>query len=301
MREEQYICIDLHGLSVKQSKELINSQFALIKEKKIIEFNVITGRGKHVAPNGARGVLKKALPRILKPYCEEILEIDAEVGSYKIRLKRDSNALAAEFKTMLTLIVDSDRPDQQIAFLKEVEKRIALDDTQAMVLIANMHLIGEVKEFCNKETGINLLYRAQKLGSVEATTELGGLLIEGKHVKKNYKKGFKLLRKAAAENPIAQFWMAKFYILGQGVKQSDTEGLSWMQKSAAHGYPPAEFNLGYNYFHGNFTTENNDLAFKYFGLAASHGHIEAKSYLARCHACGYGTPQDIKQAFRLYK
>lgn len=87
MRNEKYLYIDLHGKSVKQAKKLLSEKFALIKEENFTEFYIITGRGNHVGATGVRGVLRKALRRLLKPYDGDILKIDAEAGAYKILLK----------------------------------------------------------------------------------------------------------------------------------------------------------------------------------------------------------------------
>ena len=81
MRPERYMSIDLHGLSVAETKTLLKKHFDRITEEKITEFIIITGRGKHVASDGSRGVLKKILPKLLKPYCDDIAEINPDIGS----------------------------------------------------------------------------------------------------------------------------------------------------------------------------------------------------------------------------
>src|SRR5579871_5790262 len=51
MRPERYLSIDLHGLSVAKTKELLKQHFDKVAEDKITEFIIITGRGKHIAPD----------------------------------------------------------------------------------------------------------------------------------------------------------------------------------------------------------------------------------------------------------
>ncbi len=299
MRPERYLSIDLHGLSVAKTKELLKNHFDRITEDKITEFIIITGRGNHIAPDGSRGVLRKILPKLLEPYCDEISEISPDIGSYKIRLKKNSQDVSKSLSEMLNVIVDSNDPEKHLSYLKKLEAQIEAGDSGAMIIIANMHLIGEIKGFNDKEKGILLLNKAKELGNLDAYTELGSFFLEGRYVKKNIKKGLRLLNVAAKTNPIAQFTLAKSYILGEP-KKDDEKALFWMKKSAESAYPMAELNLGFTYFEGNFTPVDFTQAFHYFSLAANHGNVEAMSYLARCHACGYGTTINYFMAFTLY-
>lgn len=302
MRNEQYMYIDLHGKSVKDTKELLKKKFAVIKENNITEFYIITGRGNHVGSSGVRGVLKKALPRLLKPYCADIVSIDAEAGSYKILLKKDTAALSQLLKAMNSFAVGSEDPKDHLTYFKKVAARAEAGNVLAMLLIANTYLTGEIKEFDDKEKALYFINRAKELGSIDAQTQLGVMRMEGRYVEKDYKEGLRLLKASTKQkDAIAAFWLGKYYALGQGVKQNDQQALFWMQQSADLDYPLAEFNLGYSYLMANFTPEDNDLAFKYFTKSADHGHIEAKTYLARCHACGYGTPINYEKAFNLYQ
>jgi uncharacterized protein len=299
MRANRYLSIDLHGLSVAETKELLKKHFDKVVEDKITEFIIITGRGKHIAADGSRGILKKILPKLLKPYCDDIAEINPDIGSYKIKLKKNSQNISKDLNEMLTVMVDSNDPEKHLSYLKKLEAQIEAGNTGAMIVIANMHLIGEIKGFDNKEKGIKLLNQAKELGDLDAYTALGSFFIEGSYVKKNIKKGFRLLNEAAKTHPIAQFMLAKYYILGEP-KRDDAKALFWMKKSAEAGYPMAELNLGITYFEGNFTPEDLGLAFHYFSLAVDHGNVEAISYLARCYACGYGTTINYINAFALY-
>jgi TPR repeat protein len=303
MRQEKYLYIDLYGKSVQEAKKLLNEKFTLVKEENYTEFYIITGRGNHAGPGGIRGVLRKALPRLLKPYCEDILSIDAEAGAYKILLKKDATAMTQLLKAMNTFAVGSDDPKDHLAYFKKVETSAETGNTAAMLLIANIYFTGEMKEFDNKEKALSFLKRAkEKQSSRDVQTELGVMQMEGRYLEKNYEAGLDLLKTSAEQgDAIAAFWLAKYYTLGQGVKQSDQEALFWMEKSADQNYPMAEFNLGYSYLEGKFTPKDNKQAFHYLKKAAVHGHLEAKTHLAHCHAGGYGTRVDHQEAFRLYQ
>ena len=217
----------------------------------------------------------------------------------EVKLRKNPQNVSKDLNDMLTIIVDSNDPEHHLSYLKKVEDRAKKGDAGAMVTIANLHLIGEIKGFNDKEEGIALLNKAKDLGNLEACTELGSFLIEGRYVKKNIKEGFRLLELAAKTHPLAQFMLAKSYVLGEP-KKDDAKALYWMKKSADAGYPMAELNLGLTYFEGNFTPEDLSQAFLYFSRAVNHGNVEAMSYLARCYACGYGTTVNYSRAFALY-
>lgn len=293
--------IDLHGRSVKETKKILEEHFTQIKEKNTTELYIITGRGNHIAPNGNRGVLKKVLPKLLKPYCDEITQIDPEVGSYKIILKQpDQNAIDC-FKKMAIFVLGTSDENEQIKYIQDLERKAQKNDIDALLAIASCHLVGYIKGIDNKLKAVELVNKAKVLGSLEAYVLLGMLYMEGIAVRKDYSEALKLFRYAASkDHALGQLCLAKCYALGQGIKQNDQQTLAWLEKSASLGNADAQFNLGYSYFNGQYTKQNDALAFKYLTQAVLQHHPQAKSYLARCYACGYGVTQNYKEAFSLY-
>lgn len=252
---ENRIMIDLHDASIKDAKKMLAEKFSIIEERHITEFYVITGKGNHENPDGTRGVLRKILPRLLKPYSEHISEINRETGSYKMFLKKqqERNSL----KQMLNNIFDN---DEQINYLKLLAEKAKHDDVNALVTLAVIHLTGSLKDFSKPEAALDLLERAKQLGAMETYVLLGEYYRE----KSDYTKAIEHFKYAASKgDPIGQLELAGCYLLGQGVKQNDKQALYWMTKSADQAQAYAQSNLGRNYYNGEFTPQNIALAIKY--------------------------------------
>lgn len=284
--------IDLHGKSVQETKKLLAEKFSVIEENQIREFYIITGRGNHVNADGNRGVLKRVLPKLLKPYCEQVLEVNPEVGAYKIILKKESPKNL--FKQLFDGLFNE---DHQSHFLKVMQEKAKQNDLAAISCLATLHLSGDIEGFSDPQKAIGLLEQAKELGSLDAYV----LLSEIYRKKSDYVKSIKYLKYAADHNdPIAQLTLARCYLFGQGVIRSDADAIFWMTKAADQGEAYAQDNLGRSYYEGEFTEQNIDLAIKYLTLASNQGVAEARVYLARCYATGDGVKQDRKEAFRLY-
>lgn len=59
------------------------------------------------------------------------------------------------------------------------------------------------------------------------------------------------------------------------------KAIEWYERSAADGYLPALYRLGWRYKSGRGVDRNEEKAFAYFEEAARQGHIFARSQLAR--------------------
>jgi TPR repeat protein len=294
--------IDLHGCSVKEAKELLEKHFSKFKENNITEFYIITGRGNHIASNGNRGVLKKILPKLLKPYCQEISQVDKETGSYKITLKNYEASIYEDMKQLLILTTGTAVENEQAAYLKTLEQQAKNDSIAALILLGSFHLTGLVPGYNNKAQGIQLLSRAKQLGSLEACVQLGLVFLEGLLVEKDYKKALENLQYAADKGfAVGQTLLAKCYLHGQGVKQNDKQAVYWLERAAEQGDGAALHTLGHSYLVGEFTEVNETLGVKFLTLVALQGSADAKVHLARCYATGYGVIQDDAMALSLYE
>jgi TPR repeat protein len=291
------IMFDLHGLGVKEVKKLLNENFAKINQLHIGEFYIITGRGNHTNSNGTHGVLKKILPKLLKPYCQAILQVNKEEGAYKIILKPQQEV--NELKDLLISLCTDE--DKCIEYAKILHQRAANHDIESLLALATIHLHQAIKGFDNKNEGIRLLEKAKQLGSVDAEVQLGVLYHEGLIVKQQHEKAFKHFREAATKkHPLGQYYLAVCYLQGKGVKYNDKQALAWMKKAADQGDAYAQDALGDFYLLGKITTQNYKLGIKYKKKAAEQGLAEAQIDLARCYATGYGVEQNYQTAFDYY-
>ncbi|WP_218814292.1 SEL1-like repeat protein [Rickettsiella endosymbiont of Dermanyssus gallinae] len=239
-----HLMVDLHGCSVQKTKQLLQKHFAKIETDNITEIYIITGRGNHVNPDGSRGVLKRLLPKLLQPYNPDIIQVNKEIGAYKIILR---GRLA--LKDVKDVFQDlSLNENEETQFIQYFQKQADQNDQGALFVLGATYLYGGFEKFHNPQQGLNLLEQAEKLGSIDAAIQLGTAYLEGLVIPQNHKKAFAFFRKAALTgHAYAQHSLAQCYLLGQGTKQSDTEGVVWLEKSAQQGIAQAQFNLGKSY------------------------------------------------------
>ncbi len=296
------IMLDLHGLSVKEVKKLLEEHFAKIKDQNIDEFYLITGRGNHIPSNGSRGVLKKILPKLLKPYCKDIIQINPEDGAYKIILKPQQNL--TNLKNVLSSILVDE--NDQIEFINILKLDAEKNDIDAILTLAGIYLCQSADNVKNIKEGERWLLKAKELGSLEAYVQLGILYHEGiSGIKQDHQKAFKLFQYAAnKEHPVAQYYLAVCYLHGKGVKYSnknDELAVFWMKKSADQNDVYAQATVSDFYLLGKITNQDMKLGHFYKKKAAEQGFVAAQIDLARCYATGYGVKQDYSTAFKWYQ
>lgn len=291
------IMFDLHGLSVKEVKTLLEDKFAKIKAHNIGEFYLITGRGNHVNANGTRGVLKKILPKLLKPYCQNILQVNSEIGAYKIILKPQQPL--TPLKDLLIEFCDDE--EKTISCATILQGKAAKNDIESLIALAMIHLHQAIKGFDNINEGIVLLEKAIELGSLDAEIQLGVIYHEGLIMKQQHEKAFKHFRHAAnKDHPLGQYYLAVCYLHGKGVKYNDKQAVYWMKKSADQGDAYAQDALGDFYLLGKITQQNKALGITYKKKAAEQGLACAQVDLAKCYATGHGVKKNYLTAFDYY-
>ncbi len=77
--------------------------------------------------------------------------------------------------------------------------------------------------------------------------------------------------------------------------------LSEWQELADAGDKNASYGMGLLYGNGFGVDMNDDLALKYYGVAAEKGHADAQFNLAVMHQNGWGVPQSDEKANEYYK
>ncbi|CAM4381225.1 MAG: hypothetical protein LEGION0398_MBIBDBAK_01086 [Legionellaceae bacterium] len=291
------IMIDLHGLKVQEVKKLINERFAEAEKHEIGEIYLITGKGNHVNSNGSRGVLKKILPKLLKPYSQDILQVNPEEGAYKIILK-PKQPLVGLKDALVQVFSDEMNLSNYINYLENEAKS---DDPKALVVLGFFYLHNVIQDKDNVSKGIHLLEKAKQLGSLDAIVELGILYHEGLVLKQEHKKAYKYFSDAAQKgHAIGQFHLGLCYYHGKGVKYDDQKTVYWIKKSADQGDVYAQYALGDFYLMGEITDKNEELGIFYKKKAAEQGLAIAQIDLARCYATGYGVERNDKVAFDYY-
>ncbi len=101
-------------------------------------------------------------------------------------------------------------------------------------------------------------------------------------------------------NATAQFCVGRLYANGFGVAMNDELALRWYGLAAEQGYSEAQFNLGLMHANGWGVEMNDQEAAKWYRLAAEQGFIEAQTSLAMlCHK-GRVVEQNLVEAYMWY-
>jgi TPR repeat protein len=89
-------------------------------------------------------------------------------------------------------------------------------------------------------------------------------------------------------------------VLAIGPDYSQEDALSWFEKAAQRGYPPAEVNLAVMYINGWGTPANYGKALHWLLAAAGQGFARAYFNLGILYLDGKGVSKDLSEAFRWF-
>ena len=101
-------------------------------------------------------------------------------------------------------------------------------------------------------------------------------------------------------NATAQFCVGRMYANGFGVEMNDDLALKWYGLAAEQGYSEAQFNLGVMHANGWGVEMNDEEAAKWYRLAAERGFIQAQTNLAKAYHKGRGVEQNSVEAYMWY-
>ena len=99
---------------------------------------------------------------------------------------------------------------------------------------------------------------------------------------------------------MAQFCVGRLYANGFGVAMNDELALRWYGLAAEQGYSEAQFNLGLMHANGWGVEMNDQEAAKWYRLAAEQGFITAQTSLAMLSHKGRGVEQNLVEAYMWY-
>lgn len=99
---------------------------------------------------------------------------------------------------------------------------------------------------------------------------------------------------------MAQFCVGRLYANGFGVAMNDELALRWYGLAAEQGYSEAQFNLGLMHANGWGVEMNDQEAAKWYRLAAEQGFIIAQTSLAMLSHKGRGVEQNLVEAYMWY-
>ena len=261
---------------------------------------IITGRGKHLNPNGTRAVLFHALPKWLEqPEIKAMIQgVRRDMGAYEITLKSDrEEKLLQSMREATKAAAPLLFPPKYIAFIRE---KAAQGRSSYQYLLGGLMLEGISTVEKNEEEGAKLIEQAANGGDSFAQMQMGILCALGKGVQQSYEKarGWHLKASEKDAQPHSLFILGEYYWVGKGVLKDDEVAIAYLRRAAELKEPFAAYNLGKIYLEGSDITKTDGaLAQKYLEQAAEAGLLEAKVLAAKQHFFGWeGIPCDYEKA-----
>jgi hypothetical protein len=164
-------------------------------------------------------------------------------------------------------------------------------------------MLGQDEAADKRAAARQLLEAAAAEGLPSAQWRLGRLDLFGSSEQR--KAAIARIRSAADDGlGAAQFEM--YFHTARGIDgvlaPSPEEACQWLERAAANGYSPAQYQLACEYYQrhgaaGRLELPRDDaLAFRWASLAADQKYVEAYKLLAYMYAFGHGVGRDINQA-----
>jgi uncharacterized protein len=106
-----------------------------------------------------------------------------------------------------------------------------------------------------------------------------------------------LLKLAEANDPTAEYELARMYGNGFGVPKSLPDEQKWLRRAAGHGHIQAQYEYGITLRDGHGTVQDYEEARKWIQLAAEGGNGPAQLALGIMYRTGLGIPIDNIKAY----
>jgi TPR repeat protein len=181
--------------------------------------------------------------------------IDSKTDPYwKLALKcfeksaKENNTVAMQNTALMYRHGLGMKENDVIKSVEWYKKAIDLGDTDAMVSLAGMYLLGENINYAEAKE----LYRqAANKGNIDAIYETGWMYSEGMGVDRDYKIAMEYYLDAVTKGHTgAMNAIGNAYKNGFGVNQNYTEAFNWYMKSAEQGNARAMIEISYMYLSG---------------------------------------------------
>lgn len=105
------------------------------------------------------------------------------------------------------------------------------------------------------------------------------------------------LKRAQANDPVAELQLSQMYAQGTGVARDRKEARSWLQRSAEHGNSEAQLELGNALREGLGGIQDYGRAAMWLRQAAENGNADAQYSLALMYRWGVGVAPDLAKAY----
>ncbi len=153
-----------------------------------------------------------------------------------------------------------------------------------------------------KPEDIPKLTRDAEAGDNKSQWMLGGAYADGKVVPKDSGKYWSWIQKSAANGwPVGQSAVGIAYMKGEGVDRNPIEGVNWFRKAADQGYAQAQARLGTAYYLGIGVPRDPKEAVVWFRKATDQENPLGQFWLGNAYTEGEGTEKDVAQAVNWFR
>ena len=183
---------------------------------------------------------------------------------------------------------------------KDLNSALKLNPDHALT----MNHLGLLAEQVEKDYGVAADYyeRASALGFSASRVNLAKLFMSGRGVPQTDEKAFELLQQAALEEyAMAYTPLGEMMAEGKGTKRNSRAAVAMFQKSASAGIADGQYALADAYERGVGVGGSNAKAAEYYLKAAVQGHGRAQNSLGYLYRRGSGVPQNFLEAAKWYR
>lgn len=109
-----------------------------------------------------------------------------------------------------------------------------------------------------------------------------------------------LVRRANANDAMAQFELGSRFNYGRNAPKSNVEGLRWLRRAAENGDREAQRLLAVKLYNGYDVPINQEEALLWAQRLAESGDVPGQMMAGNMHGNGEGTPRDLVRAYMWY-
>lgn len=261
IQELSDLMVDLHGSSVEEAENTVLHWLAKYNSTGIRKIRFVTGRGNHINSKGKRGTLYNDFPKWL-----ERSACKDSIASWQ----QHDGYYEVIFKPRV-------EPSQTEQFFDAITKHMVV-------------------------ATLPQLKTSAENGEVDAQILYAQLLEKGEVVTQDFKLAASFFRSAADQNsPIGMHEVARCYLMGMGVRQSDTEAVVWLKKADKLNHVISTVELGDRYWLGEGVPQDDKIAISYYAKAAARNNPLAMRKLGFAYREGIVVVKNLQTAFNWYK
>lgn len=261
-KTKQYAMIDLHGCSPEEAEKIVNHWLLVSGSVHYDQIRFVTGRGNHVNAKGERGTL---------------------YHSFKLWIDRSPSK-------------------DRVAKCTQHDGYFEISFKSTQIKSSNTEVLETSINNAISENLTEIIKNAEE-GQPYYQDLYASLLENGEYVPQDFKKAAMFYEKAAKNNYApAMHELARCYLHGSGVRQSDREAVKWLKNADINGLVDSIISLGDCYWTGCGVMRDLGTAVSFYAKAAAKfNNPIAMRKLASAYHGGQGVKQSFIKSFEWYK